>query len=170
MGLIPVANPLPPRRLRFGRREIAIGLAAAAVFAAFVVAIVFALPTGRKVDSARWVTLRSLDQLTVNKPVVVPNHNVYLVRLENDEVLALWRRDPHLGCTVPWRPAFEFMGRKGWFRNPCFGETYDLEGHCVAGSCLRGLDRFPVMIRDDRVQVDLQTIIPGEPVELQGSR
>ena len=30
-------------------------------------------------------------------------------------LLALWWKCPHLGCTVPWRGAFNFEGVTGWF-------------------------------------------------------
>lgn len=79
-------------------------------------------------------------------------------------MLALYQKDPRLGCTVPWRPDFEFLGRKGWFRNPCHGQTYDLDGNCVFGPCIRGLDRFPVRVKDGRVQVNVEQVIHGPPL------
>lgn len=55
-------------------------------------------------------------------------------------LIALSWRDPHLGCTVVWRPAFRFQaplrvstGDPGWFRNPCHGETYTKAGLRVFG-------------------------------------
>jgi len=65
-------------------------------------------------------------------------------------VLALWQKCPHLGCTVPWRPDFDFQGRKGWFRCPCHGSTYTKEGGIlVAGPAPRPLDVFPLEVQTD---------------------
>jgi len=86
---------------------------------------------------------------------------LHLVRLHAGEVLALWARDPHLGCTVPYRPTYQFDGREGWFRNPCHGETYDLAGYRVFGPTPRGLDRFHVEVVDGRVIVDLSRLELG---------
>lgn len=93
-------------------------------------------------------------------PVPITEGRFFLLNLEegttpNGEVtpgglLALWRKCPHLGCTVPYRPEFEFLGRKGWFRCPCHGSTYTREGGVlVAGPAPRPLDRFPIEVQDD---------------------
>ena len=65
-------------------------------------------------------------------------------------LLALWRKCPHLGCTVPWRPDFNFLGRTGWFRCPCHGSTYTKEGGIlVAGPAPRPMDLFEIQIQED---------------------
>jgi cytochrome b6-f complex iron-sulfur subunit len=65
-------------------------------------------------------------------------------------VLALWWKCPHLGCTVPWRSDFVFMGRKGWFRCPCHGSTYTKEGGVlVFGPAPRSMDTFPIEVKED---------------------
>lgn len=89
----------------------------------------------------------------------------HLVHLEDGEFRALSAKDPHLGCTVPWRPEFQFEGQTGWFRNPCHGETYDITGRRVFGPSPRDLDRYPVEVRDGRVLVTLSAdaLILGEP-------
>ena len=52
----------------------------------------------------------------------------YLVRLE-EGFIALYQKCVHLGCTVPWRPEFEwpYEGQtvKGLFRCPCHGSTFN---------------------------------------------
>jgi cytochrome b6-f complex iron-sulfur subunit len=161
MGSIPAADPAPYRRPHLSRRgflALALPLAVAAVV---VTVIAFAWPTGVKVERARWVDAGTVDALAVNEPVRDAEHGIWLVKQESGEVLALSQRDPHLGCTVPWRPDFEFQSRRGWFRNPCHGETYDLAGVCHFGPCPRGLDRFPVRVRDGRVQVDMEHVVAG---------
>ncbi|MBI1885458.1 MAG: ubiquinol-cytochrome c reductase iron-sulfur subunit [Chloroflexi bacterium] len=65
-------------------------------------------------------------------------------------VLALWTKCPHLGCTVPWRPEFNFLGRRGWFRCPCHGSTYTKDGGIrVYGPAPRSMDTFPVEVKED---------------------
>jgi cytochrome b6-f complex iron-sulfur subunit len=65
-------------------------------------------------------------------------------------VLALWQKCPHLGCTVPYRPAFEFEGRRGWFRCPCHNSTYTKEGGVlVFGPAPRSMDVFPIEVQAD---------------------
>ncbi len=65
-------------------------------------------------------------------------------------LLALFKKCPHLGCSVPWRPEFEFAGRKGWFRCPCHGSTYTKEGGIiVAGPAPRPMDRFEITVKED---------------------
>ena len=81
-------------------------------------------------------------------------------------LLAMWQKCPHLGCTVPWRPEFEFQGRKGWFRCPCHGSTYTREGGVlVAGPAPRPLDVFPLEVKED-LSIVVQT---GAAKAIKGS-
>ncbi len=92
-------------------------------------------------------------------PIRIVEGRFWLVNLEagktpNGEdtpggVLALWQKCPHLGCTVPWNPGFEFQARKGWFRCPCHGSTYTKEGGVIVfGPAPRPLDVFPIEVQD----------------------
>lgn len=119
--------------------------------------------------AADWVRVADTDDLKVRQPLTVQEREVHLVRLDSGEILALWDKDPHLGCRVPWDPWFSFMGRTGWFRNPCHAETYDLTGACFFGPCPRGLDRFPVMTLGEDVFVDFGTVIEGPPLSQAAS-
>ena len=107
------------------------------------------------------IDLGSAERFAPGSVTSFPELGFHLVRLETGEFLALYIVDPHLGCKVPWRPDFVFAGKKGWFRNPCHGETYDMEGKCWFGPCPRGLDRFPTKIEGGKVLVDLSTLIQG---------
>lgn len=165
MGAIPVANPSPVRRPHLSPRGLLIVALPLALLGAFAVLLAVAWPTGPNVGRARWVDGGDAEALVAGQPVRLAEQGVWLVKQESGEILALWQRDPHLGCTVPWNPDFEFNGRRGWFRNPCHSETYDLDGTCVFGPCVRGLDRFPVRIRGGRVQINAGQLIPGPPRE-----
>jgi nitrite reductase/ring-hydroxylating ferredoxin subunit len=123
-------------------------------------------------DRPHWVSGIAENELQVNEPVRIVEAQAWLVKLESGEILALWQRDPHLGCSVPFRPEFEFMGGTGWFRNPCHGETYDLTGVCYAGPCPRGLDRFQTRIVNGEVEIHAgeDAAIPGPPLETRAGR
>jgi Rieske Fe-S protein len=154
MGSIPVANASPPKRLRFPRREIAIGLTLASGFTALVIALVFAWPTGPKVDQVDWVAAGRTSDFELLEPIRNTEHRFWLVRLGDEDFIALSAKSPHRGCTVPWRPEFEFMGKKGWFRDPCYGSTFAIDGTLEFGPSPRGMDQLPVLIVDGQVQVD----------------
>ena len=109
-------------------------------------------------------------------PVVIPEGRFFLVNLAagttpNGEetpggLLALWRKCPHLGCTVPWRPDFTFLGRTGWFRCPCHGSTYTKEGGIlVAGPAPRPMDLFDLEVQSDKSVV----VTTGVTVAIKGS-
>ena len=79
-------------------------------------------------------------------------------------LIALWRKCPHLGCTVPWRQTFDYEGDKGWYRCPCHGSTYTKTGIRVFGPAPRSMDTMKVEI-DAAGNITVQTgaITPGGP-------
>lgn len=82
-------------------------------------------------------------------------------------VLALYWKCPHLGCTVPWSPAFNgatvnFPGVVGWFRCPCHGSTYSRAGVRVFGPAPRPMDTMLLSVRGDGgLDVDTGVITTG---------
>jgi cytochrome b6-f complex iron-sulfur subunit len=93
-------------------------------------------------------------------PIVIPEGRFFVLNMEPGKteagddtpggVLALWRKCPHLGCTVPYNPSFDFLGKKGWFRCPCHNSTYTKDGGVlVFGPAPRSLDVFPLEVQDD---------------------
>ena len=65
-------------------------------------------------------------------------------------MLAIYQKCTHLGCTVPWRPDFQFEGTTGWFRCPCHGSTYTKgAATLVFGPAPRPLDLFEVQVKED---------------------
>ena len=77
-----------------------------------------------------------------------------------DEMIALWRTCPHLGCMVP--DLCESVKR---FECRCHGSTYNILGEKLQkGPAERGMDRFAVMIEEDgTVVVDTREILSGAP-------
>jgi len=80
------------------------------------------------------------------------------------EILALWRKCPHLGCMIP--QACETRSR---FQCYCHQSTYNIIGEKLQlGPAPRGMDRFPVRIdrngeADGVVIVDTRELITGPP-------
>ena len=170
MGHIPIAQPSPPRRFKVPRAGIALVLLVVVFGAVLAVIVLFAWPGGEAPPPP--VVASQADDFSPGSVTTFPEREFHLVRLPDGEFLALHMRDPHdkllveeglaeSPCLVSWRPEFEFMGETGWFRNPCHGETYDLTGRCVSGPCPRGLDRFPVTVKDGVVEVNVSELILG---------
>lgn len=76
------------------------------------------------------------------------------------DLVALWRRCPHLGCMVP--PLCEDRKR---FECRCHGSTYTILGEKLEkGPAERGMDRFAVSIdADGQVVIDTREVITGAP-------
>jgi nitrite reductase/ring-hydroxylating ferredoxin subunit len=76
------------------------------------------------------------------------------------EILALWRKCPHLGCMIP--QACETRSR---FQCYCHQSTYNIIGEKLElGPAPRGMDRFPVRVDAEGVViVDTRELITGPP-------
>lgn len=81
-------------------------------------------------------------------------------------LLALWRKCPHLGCTVPWNPTATVTVSPdvGWYKCPCHGSTYTRAGVRVYGPAPRSMDTMEIDI-DDAGNITVQTgaITSGGP-------
>jgi cytochrome b6-f complex iron-sulfur subunit len=104
----------------------------------------------------------------------MPEGRFWLVNLTQEQggpgLLALWRKCPHLGCTVPWVPSFVWpdvttgADKQGWFRCPCHGSTFTDAGIRVFGPAQRSMDTMDVEVADGgRIVVDTGKITPGGP-------
>ncbi len=71
--------------------------------------------------------------------------------LVSDGLMALYQKCVHLGCRVP------FCVQSQWFECPCHGSKYNRVGEYRDGPAPRGMDRFPVIVRQGTVQVDTST-------------
>ena len=98
----------------------------------------------------------SLAAFPASAPKFYEDQRFWLVKLPSGEAIALYDRDPISGCTVPWNPNLEFMGRKGWFHDACSPSLYDLQGACFDGPCEIGLNRLRTEIVDGEIVVYLR--------------
>lgn len=75
------------------------------------------------------------------------------------DLLALWRKCPHLGCMVP--PVCD----NARFQCLCHQSTYSIIGEKMKrGPAPRGMDRFPVRIEEDgMVIIDTREVVKGPP-------
>jgi cytochrome b6-f complex iron-sulfur subunit len=73
-----------------------------------------------------------------------PGH-FYLIHNE-DGVMALWWKCPHLGCTVPWVGPWDSPQA---FHCPCHGSVYDYNGTRTGGPAPRSMDYMDVIVNND---------------------
>lgn len=145
-----------------------IGLLVAGV-AMVVLALLFARPAGEGMPEEQGgpLTLGPVEDFAMGSVTEAPEGELWLVRVGEEEFLALSWRDPHMGCRVPWNEDFVWPDQEtgvetaGWFRNPCHGETYDKLGRRAFGPSPRDLDRYVVSIVDDEVVVDTSRYVCG---------
>jgi cytochrome b6-f complex iron-sulfur subunit len=74
--------------------------------------------------------------------------NFYLIRSQEGGFLAVYRRCPHLGCSVNYDPEHE------GFLCPCHASSFDFHGDYQSPPVPRALDTFQVSIQDGLVKVD----------------
>ncbi|MFN2484089.1 MAG: ubiquinol-cytochrome c reductase iron-sulfur subunit [Candidatus Limnocylindria bacterium] len=93
------------------------------------------------------------------KALVEGQTNVSMTNPSADEILALYRTCPHLGCQIP-----PLCQASKWFECLCHGSKYTVLGEKRDGPAPRGMDRFPVAMEGDKVVVDTAEKISGPPV------
>jgi cytochrome b6-f complex iron-sulfur subunit len=76
-----------------------------------------------------------------------------------EDILALYRKCPHLGCNVP-----QLCDRSNWFECLCHGSKYTVLGEKRDGPAPRGMDRFNHRIEDGVYIVDTSVKISGPPI------
>jgi cytochrome b6-f complex iron-sulfur subunit len=74
-------------------------------------------------------------------------------------VLALYRKCPHLGCNIP--PLCE---KSHWFECLCHGSKYNIIGEKRAGPAPRGMDRFEVTLTAGVYEIDTSFKVSGPPI------
>ena len=114
-------------------------------------------------------------------PLLALEAKVFIARLDETQAnrnpgsqgkagafLALSRKCPHLGCTVPYVESFTFtdpldgQSITGWFRCPCHGSTYSDTGRRVFGPAPRSMDLYQLSIAEDgTMTVNLDAQLAG---------
>lgn len=107
----------------------------------------FAIGSGFRDPEA--IEAGNIEDYDIGDPIYREVDRIWLVRVSEDEMLALYDKDPHSKCQALWYENEEFMGTKGWFNEPCMDFHYDYAGNCFDERCERGLDQFPATIDDD---------------------
>lgn len=77
------------------------------------------------------------------------HESLLIVRLSETAYAAVSPTCTHLGCTVRKEPSF--------FRCPCHGSTYTLEGAVVRGPAEEPLERYPVQFLNNQLTIKLQS-------------
>jgi cytochrome b6-f complex iron-sulfur subunit len=78
-------------------------------------------------------------------------------------LVALYRKCPHLGCSVPWRGEASHRDYRGIFLCPCHGSTYTKAGVRVFGPAERSMDTMAIeVLETGDVVVQTGDITDGE--------
>src|SRR5699024_765682 len=75
------------------------------------------------------------------------------------EVIALWRKCPHLGCQIP-----QLCDASKWFECLCHGSKYTILGEKRDGPAPRGMDGFVVTVEQGSYIINTGERIDGAPV------
>ena len=122
-------------------------------------------PLFRKVPKA-WRTIGNVDDFEIGKTVLVKFKNAlplpwsglssesasWLQRKNKSEFIAFSINCAHMGCPVRWVPDAEL------FLCPCHGGVYNKDGSYAAGPPPHGLSRYPVRIRNNRVEIQTSPV------------
>ncbi len=90
-----------------------------------------------------------VDAFTPGTVTAFPQGRFYLARLADGGFLAISRRCPHLGCTIPWVAAEEK------FLCPCHSSAFDIQGDVLRSPAPRAMDLYRVTIENTVVKVDI---------------
>ena len=113
--------------------------------------------------------LRPGDVLPVDVTLPGAKHEqarVFLVRRDDQRVIALLGVSTHLGCRVLWPsdPGFGdgvSVNDTIEYEDPCGGSVFAVDGACVGGPCPRGLDRYRVSVDRGTAEIDLTQLQTG---------
>jgi len=89
----------------------------------------------------------------------VPAGRLYVTNAKDqagtENFFALSQKCPHLGCKVP------FCETSGRFECACHGSVFDLGGEWIKGPAPRGMDKYPLTVKDGVLIADTSTTTPG---------
>ena len=102
------------------------------------------------------VTVGAAADFPENSVTEFTDGNFFLVRTAQGGFLAVYRRCPHLGCTVNW------VAEEGRFYCPCHASSFDMVGERENQPVPRALDTFPVIFEEGMVVVDTANFLRRE--------
>jgi len=105
------------------------------------------------------MTAGNVDDFPTGSVTEFKDGNFYLVREKDGGFLALYRRCPHLGCSVNWEP------EEDKFFCPCHASSFDQVGNFQNQLVNRALDTFAVKIDGSKVKIDTSQVIQRERFE-----
>ena len=147
-------DAIGPRRDFLSALWIGLGLAGLAELVWLVGS--FLRPTGnlaRKNAPEKLMEAGPVDSFPPGTVTAFPRGRFYLARLADGGFLAISRRCPHLGCTVPW------IAKEKKFLCPCHSSAFDIRGDVLRSPASRAMDLFPVTIENAVVIVDIRQVL-----------
>lgn len=102
------------------------------------------------------ITAGRIEDFTAGSVIEFEEENFYLLVVANKGFMAIFRRCPHLGCTVNW------VASKEKFYCPCHAASFDPNGDRLSTIVTRALDTFPVFFEDGLVKVDTSKVVNRE--------
>ncbi|MDQ7028919.1 MAG: Rieske 2Fe-2S domain-containing protein [Ardenticatenia bacterium] len=156
------SGSLPP----LTRRELLnyIWLGSLGVFLAEMggIGLIFAFPRFREGEFGGKFTLGAVQEVFPEPdgdPIPLNEGKFWLVRTEENQILAVYRVCTHLGCLFNWQPS------EHRFICPCHGSQFELDGTYITGPAPRSADRFVIELVDPASgQVVAQTDKFGNPL------
>jgi cytochrome b6-f complex iron-sulfur subunit len=156
----PPSSEQPPAEQELTRRNfLKLGLGALSAVAAIElggVGILFLKARSQEGKFGGKITAGTLEDFPHGSVTEFEDGNFYLIRSQDGGFLSVYRRCPHLGCTVDWVEA------KQRFYCPCHASSFDMYGDFVSQPVPRALDSFAITIKDGQVVVDTSQITRRE--------
>jgi len=128
-----------------------VGLGIAALVESVWVVTSFLRPSRRTeqgADPETVIQAGAVDTFAHGTVTAFPRGRFYLARLQDGGFLALSRRCPHLGCTLPW------IEEEKKFLCPCHASAFDIHGDVLRSPAPRAMALHPVVIENNVVRVD----------------
>ncbi len=145
-----VSHPIsePRKKLRINRKEFLKLAGVAAAVELIGIGLMYLKPQTGESRVARQVDVGTVDSFSPGSVTDFPVAGFYLVRAADGGFMAVYRRCPHLGCTV------NYSSDEGKFLCPCHASAFDFYGNSEKTTLHRALDLYTVKIDSGKVYVD----------------
>ena len=122
----------------------------------FWVVASFLRPGRQKIQDGQQDSVIEAGSVEIFAPGTVtafPRGRFYLARLVDGGFLALSRRCPHLGCTLPW------VEEEKKFVCPCHASAFDIHGDVLRSPAPHAMALHPIVIENSVVRVNTAKVI-----------